>query len=429
MNKLIALIAVLGFAGSANAADGADFSHSGEFRLKYKADVTRDFNEADTEGEVEQSYSQRLRWGTDVRAGEKMTGHFTLVHNAKWGSNPDQTPDDTFEGVYTASNNNSLLVNEAYMTWMASDAWMIKAGRGSFTMADGRVVSSNDYEDVSTAFDGAVASWDQEFARISFFGVRGADFGAFDNNAASNFMGFAADIKTLPGFLKSANVHYVQAKTDGSTALTTALGADRKKDMTMAGFSVAGDAAGFDYRANYEMQSGDEGTATETDISANMMDLEFGYSLPEMMSSRFHVGYHMDSGTPGTGATKNETYDGFYYDKHNNAGLMDVVGWGNLTYMRAGFTLSPMEDLTVAAEYFMFTQTEKDGDNSVKGAVRPDVDADEDALGTELDLTVTKKYSNNFKISGSYRMFSPGDEFGADPDGYNQTLFLATLTF
>ena len=138
------------------------------------------------------------------------------------------------------------------------------------------------------------------------------------------------------------------------------------------------------------MQSGDQGTATETDISANMMDLEFGYSLPEMMSSRFHAGYHMDSGTPGTGATKNETYDGFYYDKHNNAGLMDVVGWGNLTYMRAGFTLSPMEDLTVAAEYFMFTQTEKDGDNSVKGAVRPDVDADEDALGIELDLTVNK---------------------------------------
>jgi hypothetical protein len=108
---------------------------------------------------------------------------------------------------------------------------------------------------------------------------------------------------------------------------------------------------------------------------------------------------------------------------------MDLFGWGNLTYMRLGASFQPADDITVAAEYFMFTQTEKDGANTYRGANRNDVDAAEDDLGTELDLTVTKKYSNNFAISASYRMFAPGDEFGANADDYNQAYLEGKLTF
>lgn len=429
MNKLIALIAVLGFAGSAHAADGADFSHSGEYRLKYVNNMNADLtDDAIPEDSSDQNWATRLRWGTTVRAGEKLTGHFTLVHNANWGENAatEQYPSDIST---TGEAQNVLLVNEAYASWMLSDAWMVRFGRGSMTIGDGRFVSANDYEDVSKAFDGAMASWDHEMARFSFFAVQGANFS--EPNAQGNFFGISADFKTLPDFMKSANLHVVQIKQDASVDLG---GLNDEQNMR-AGFSVTGDVAGLDWRLNYEMETGEiTAGATKSDIKTSMMDAELGYAIPAAMNTRVHVGYHTDSGnSASTTAGDREMYDGFHYDTHNNAGLMDVYGWGNLTYMRAGLTLSPADDITVAAEYFMFTQTEKDGatnseNTAISGATG---DTAEDDLGTEIDLTVTKKYTNNFDISASYRMFSPGDEWKTDTleDGYNQIYVGANLKF
>ena len=421
MNKLIALIAVLGFAGSAHAADGADFSHSGDFRLRYVNNMNADMSDTTTADDADQNWEQILRWGTDVRAGEKLTGHFTLVHDGNWGENAgtDQYPNTT------TGTENILFVNEAYATWMLSDAWMMRFGRGSFTMADGRLVSANEYEAVQKAFDGVLATWDQEMARMSFFAVQGANF--TEPNAQANFFGVSADFKTLPDFMKTANLHVLQIKQDDSAAATV-----NKESNMRVGAVVTGDVAGLDWRVNYEMESGTITTTAENDISTSMMEVELGYTMAEMMNSRLHVGYHMDSGnsastTPGD----REMYDGFHYDTHNNAGLMDVLEWGNLTYLTVGFSMSPTDDITVAADYYMFTQTEKDGatngNATITGAT---LDADEDDLGTELDLTVTKKYTNNFNISGSYRMFTPGDEFGtAMEDSYNQMYVEAKLTF
>jgi len=419
MKKLVALLAVLGFVPCAYAADGADFSHSGDFRLQYMNDMNADgVKDAGADG-VDQNWAQRLRWGTTVRAGEKMTGHFTLVHNGNWGENTDQIP-----GPATLAGANMLLVNEAYMAWMASDSLVIKAGRGSFTMADGRLVSSNDFDPVQRAFDGAMATWDQEFARLSFFAVEGADLGT---NLFGRFYGVSADFKSLPDFLKTANLHYLMINTD------KVVGAVDSEASTRIGLVVAGDTAGVDYRATYEMYSGethDNTTDAKTDISSSMMDLEAGYSLPSMMNSRFYVGYHTDTGTKAS-STKNETYDGFHYDAHTNAGLMDIFNWGNLTYMRVGASMVPADSISVALEYLMFSQTEKDGAINANGAWGGAGDTTKDTLGSELDLTVTKKYTNNFNISASYRTFAPGDEYkaGGQKDSYDQMYLESKLTF
>ncbi|MCA9780720.1 MAG: alginate export family protein [Candidatus Eremiobacteraeota bacterium] len=430
MNKLIALIAVLGFAGSAHAADGADFSHSGDFRLQYVNNMNADMSDASTSDDTDQNWKQRLRWGTDVRAGEKLTGHFTLVHNANWGENAGTAQ---YPNVTTGTEN-ILFVNEAYATWMLSDAWMMRFGRGSFTMADGRFVSSNDYQPVQKAFDGALATWDQEMARISFFAVQGANF--TEANAQGNFFGASADFKTLPDFMKTANLHVVQVKQDE----TADLGGLPQEDNMRAGFSVTGDVVGLDWRVNYEIESGSLTLAgADSDISTSMMDAELGYTMAEMMNSRLHVGYHMDSGnSASTTAGDREQYNGFHYDTHNNGGFMDIYSWGNLTYMNVGFSMNPTDDINVAVDYYMFTQTEKDGVNSSRiasldSATTPaNGDATKDDLGTELDVTVTKKYTNNFNISGSYRMFTPGDEWKANmglEDTYSQLYFVSKLTF
>lgn len=447
MKKLVALIAVLGFVPYAYGADGADFSHSGDFRIQYQNDMNQDLDD-DLPDSPKQNVHQRLRWGTTVRAGEKLTGHFSVNHNANWGSNADSTPDDVaIAGTETA---NILTVNEAYMAWMASDAIALKVGRGSATIGDGRVVAANDWEFNQTAFDGLMASYDHEMVKTSFFAVQGAKSTTF--NTFGRFYGVSFDLKSLPSFLKMVNLHYIQILRDRGayTIGGTAVAALSKEDSTRMGVTLAGDTAGVDYRLTYASYKGERevSEAAKKDVDASMIDAEVGYSMPETMNLRVSLGYHTDSGTKSAetdqdGDTNDdETYQGFHYDRHHNAGYMDVLAFGNLTYTRAGVSLNATDDVMVGLDYYIFTQTEKsDFSYSATGKFDSDgagaanrlagTDATKDDLGTEIDLVVTKKYSNNFLIKARYGIFSPGDEFKAagGEDDYSQLYLESKLTF
>lgn len=440
MKKLIALVAVLGYVPFAHAAEG-DWTHSGEYRLQYTNNEATGF---DKDAARTQVFHQRTKLNTTVRAGEKMTFNLGLVHNADWGSNPDQYPDSATTTTGTApaadstATNNLITVNEAYATWQATDEMTLKMGRIAQTFADGTVVSANDWQPVQKAFDAAGLIYDLEAVRIGAFAVRGGQSSTGSDATFGSFYGVSADLKTLPSFLKMVNLHYILVKRNmGTYELNGNNVAVDGEDANRIGLTVAGDAAGFDYRATYAMYTGKQdanaaaaafGGNSNADIKADMMDLEVGYAMPAMMNFRVHAGYHMDSGDSDPTTGDDERYNGFHYDVHNNAGLMDVLGWGNLTYTRAGVAIAPMEDLTVAAEYFMFTKTEKaDSTTDTKGALVA-TNANEDDLGTELDVTVTKKYTNNFAIQARYGMFTPGDAFTPD-DTMTQVYLEGKLTF
>lgn len=432
MKKLIALLAVIGFVPTAYAATAGDITWNGEYRLLYTNNSNPDFNEDAVDADSDQSWNQRTRLGLTARAGEKVTFNGTFVHNTQFGANADQVPGGDKQGGAGADANeqNSIVVNEANFSWMAKEDLMIRAGRGSATFANGLVISANDWNPVSKAFDGVLAAWMHEKVDVKGFGVWGAT--GDDYNDIGRFFGVAADFKALPAFLKTAHVHYIVVKRDeGDYTINGDAGTAPKEDTTRLGVTLAGDAAGVDYSLTYAMYSGEtENAGTSTDIEASLMDLEVGYKVPAAMNARFHVGYHTDSGDD-SGAD-NKRYDGFHYDTHNNAGLMDVLAWGNLTYMRLGASFKPSDDITVAAEYFQFTQTEQD--DATKSVAQlgtvagTDLDGEDD-LGTELDLSVTKSYSDNFFTTASYRMFTPGDEFGADGDDYNQIYIEGKLKF
>jgi hypothetical protein len=193
---------------------------------------------------------------------------------------------------------------------------------------------------------------------------------------------------------------------------------------------------GIDYKLDYAMYSGDSiahGTTTKTDIDASMWDATVGYSMPAMMNFHVWLGMHSDSGTK-SGETKHKTYNPFHYDAHENAGQMDILGWGNLTYQRVGVSINPTDDIGVNLEYLKFTKTEKTGDSYGNAgysdlATALTTTAGEDDLGNEIDLTVTKKYTNNFTTAASYRMFQAGDAFGSGADDASQIYLEGKLTF
>ena len=408
MKKLTAILASLAFMGSAYAAD-SEVSTNAEFRLRYKYDQNADRMDS---GSKDAWYS-RVKWGSTFRAGEKFTGHLAVLHNATFGVSG--ATNDT--GVALPSSEligeNALLVQNAYVDWMISNDLMLKVGRMPVVIGDERVMGENDYQTNPYAFEGFSLGYESEFAHVGFYGLKLADYTTTGATTVSkdperNLYIVNVDFKSLPEFLNMANLHIIadnQNEVDG-----LAIGDQDKTEVTRYGIAVGGEAAGVDYRVTYEAVGGEtEDGGTKTDVESSMMDLEVGCSF-DWMASRVHVLHHTDTGN-GTGATKNETYDGFFYEKHYNAGLMDLFAWGNLTYSTLGYTMSPSDKSEYGLGYTMFSRTEKaSAVNDLMGNAYT-LATDKDDLGSEIDLYAKYKYDGGLDILTRVGMFTPGDAF------------------
>lgn len=433
MKKLIALAAILATAGTAYADDhGGDgkFSHNAEYRVRYQYDqnITGD---KDTAPSSQDNIVHRFKFGTTFKASEKLSATLTLLHNASWGSNDlggttatGHSPTGDAKGVQTGTNDaqNMLLVHEAYGNWVVSDSFNLKFGRGNAGLADGALIGENDWQATPYAYEGILGTYEHESFQLQVWGVRFAEWARsvsanHDDDPEANSFGLAFDFKSLPEFLNLVNIHVLQNNNDEiyNSANATIVA---KAAIMRYGLAIGGETAGLDYKVNYEAESGEtENSGTKTDKETMMYQIELGYSMPEVMNSRFYAAYHMDSGT-GSGATKNETYDPYFYELHANAGLMDVVKWGNLTYISVGYTLEPMEDTMVGIHYHMFSRTENNrgidagangGSMGLGGTANNIAGNTKDKIGDEIDLTATKNYGDGFSVTTRAGMFMPGD--------------------
>ncbi len=434
MKKLIALAAILAVAGTAYADDhGGDgkFTHNAEYRVRYQYDqnITGDKDKAPSS---QDNIVHRFKFGTTFKASEKLSATLTLLHNAQWGVEAGATTNTNNSGTAvndgtggTRNNENHILVNEAYGTWVVSDDFNLKFGRGNGGLADGNLIGENDWEATPYAYEGVVGTYEHESFQLQAWGVRFAEYNDTsansnqDDDAEVNSMGLAFEFKSLPEVLNMVNVHVLYNDADVAFSANNAAVIQNGKAETRYGLVIGGETAGLDYKINYESHSGKVKTGTagtgavaESDREGMMYQVELGYSMPEMMNSRFYALYHSDSGT-GTGTTKNETYDPYFYELHSNAGLMDVVMWGNLTYISLGYTLEPMEDTMVGIHYHMFSRTET-ATGTTAGANGGSLNLGannntKDKIGDEIDLTATHNYGDGFSVTTRAGMFMPGD--------------------
>lgn len=445
MKKLVGLLAALALLPSAQAGE---LAHSAEYRLRYQVDQDKD-GVSGGQGSTN-DWMQRFKLGSTFRSGEKLTGQLTLLHNSTWGHSGLYQPagsevtGDSGLGKMDGTDNgeNLVLVNEAYGSWMASNELLIRFGRGALAMADGRVIGVNDWGPTPNAFEGVLFTWDKEFARFNAYGVKFAQLtGASVSDPEINSYGLNVDWKTLPEFLKMVNLHVIQVNVDAdsSATATPVLGQLYKESRMRYGLVVSGDAMNVDYRLTYAAHTGKfsdlTAAGTTTDREGSMIDAELGYRLPDWMNSRISFLYHTDTGDK-DGVTDNKltTYDPYFYDRHDNAGWMDIYLWGNLTYMQLRYTMDIMDDLSFAAQYLIFSQTEKAGSttpgtNSFSGTAAATA-ATENALGTELDLAVAKKYEGGLTITARAGMFSPGAEYASTTsDAYTQFFLEGKMAF
>jgi hypothetical protein len=436
MRKALLFASLLTLGVSAYAQDKkggqAEFTPSGDFRVRFTNDTQKGFAE---DVGTSSGWESRFKVGGTFRLGDKITGSIGTIHQTEFGAGNSATAIgagdyDTISDTTTAneaSSANLLLVNEAYGKWMLNDNMALQIGRFHIDIADGSVVATDDNAQVPNTNEGWAFMYDLEFAKFSLYSVLHKELDTtspFTDDEAHSWI-LSADIKSVPDFMKTANIHAVQSNVAMNTVT------NNSQALTRYGFTVGGDVANILYNVSYSMVSGVEDTgAAETDIASSMMDIMVGYSMPDMMKFKVMLGYHSDTGDDDDADDKNTTYSGFMYDKFANAGLMDVLGWGNLTDTNLKVSLEPMENLGVELAYHMFSKSEKAGDATIlNGTTENSPDADATALGTEIDLTLTQKYSNGMNAGLRYSTFTPGEALVDDGETHTQWQLFTSASF
>lgn len=434
MKKLILIAAIMGVTAQAHAQASSEFSHNAEFRARYQFD--QNINGIDNDPQNSQdAFEHRFKLDTTFRASEQFSAHLSLIHNAGWGLDSTTAPVATNNAL---STENMVLVQEAFGHWMVNDSFSLKFGRQNYQIGDGSVIGINDWQRTPYSFEGGLLTYEMEHVKIDALGFRLAEYdrtGLENPNAdpENNLFGLSVDLKTMPEWLKMVNVHVLQNNVaDRRPAASTDVSLG-KVNLLRYGLTVAGETMNIDYKINYNAHTGQaELTGSpEAELDGDMVQAELGYTLPEIMNSRFYVLYHQSSGADAQGKG---AYDPFLYELHYNAGRMDVFQWGNLTYLQFGYHLMPTDTLKVGLDYIMFSRTEKTDDANLgrlgsalgrsstgyaarNGATGATLSSMSDKLGDEIDLIAEQTYDNGLTIVGRAGMFMPGDFFKSDVVG------------
>lgn len=416
--KLLLALLTFAFVNVAFAQE-VEIKHSGEFRARYlnhrnttAQDVTASGKDADST-----DIDHRFKLNIVARKGESLQAGLTVLHASGWGEANDPTTGSQIPSARDDfDDDNMLFVSRAWGWWKSNDSVSFRFGRVGLEFGDGSVFSENDWEQFPVSHDGVIGLWDINLGRFTFFGVKNRErgVGTLDNDAEENMYGIAFDFKNVPAFIKIFNIHFLQLTQDefGSP--------DSSKDNRQhLGLAIGGDTFGFIYKVAGAYQLGKtSGTASgvpfDADNNAWMYDVLGGYQLSSLRNFKVTAGYHQDSGDKDLSDNqKNEAYNTLFYDRHNNAGLMDVLRWGNLTYWSANASISLLDDLDGGVSYLNFTRTST-GANVTPTVYGPNYSlsdvATNDELGSEIDAWVNKTYpSSGFQIGGRFGTFMPGD--------------------
>lgn len=463
MRKLLAAALLLAIAPMAQAQDKgkSDFTAGGEFRVRDNWMMNEKGNK-DQKPSNNNSILQRFKLGVNFKATEKLSAHATMIQAAAWGQPDNENIGDrgnTTAGLTDNHERNFMSVQEAYGKWMISDDFYAKFGRMGFAFGDGSIMSMNDWEQQPYSFDGMTLNYEAEFGKFTGFAFKYREYGlstAIGNGNSTisdpehNAYGVVFDLKTKPEWLTTVNAHVIQdqgdtvwGKTQGSTV--NSMG---NMSITRAGFNAGAAFMGMlDVKAGYERVmgkvsgatagTGDVADANKQDVESSMMQAEVGFSMPALMGSRWFVGYHQDSGT-GAGETKLKTYDGYFTDLADGAGKMQLIAWGNLTYIDLGWTLKPTDTTDVGVKFYMYSKTNSDdyvranvNGGGLFGAGSTKVG--EKAIGNEVNVWAEHHYDRNFSILANLGYFMPGSSMKDDTinkkDAISQLLVQARMMF
>lgn len=180
MTKHIALAAMLVSGTGAMAAD-TEFKWDAESRTRFFSSTGYTRNGAggpngsalNTATETRDGVArQRTSLGLNFKKGDSLSGRVRLLHSMQWGGATLAT--EPAQPTGTAAN--SPYIQEAWLAWNFAENLTAKWGRSAMmTVADGTVVSTNEWLENPFASENVTLVGDYSFARVGLMAVKATD--------------------------------------------------------------------------------------------------------------------------------------------------------------------------------------------------------------------------------------------------------------
>lgn len=284
-----------------------------------------------------------------------------------------------------------------FVSWLINEDLELRLGRTTYENKFHQIVSVNDYEPFFYTFDGAFLEYSTNILNINFWGaylpkkwVENAQ-----NQDLKYGFGFFLYIKSVSDYIDYFNAHIAYL---GSSFLKK-----EAQKMSRYGFGLEGAINSINLTYSLIFVGHDRGVQFKQE---NMYHFQLSYSHIEFFDSKIFAGYHKDS----------SKYNPWLYDRHENAGFLDLFLWGNLSYYFLGFSASvnPLFDIKIS--FYDFNPTRKGTihlgyfGSLLKGKNKNLVNMDNQDLGREIDIKLQRQIKENFEIHLLAGLFIPRSE-------------------
>jgi len=410
---IVALIAVPAFAEVKNVKVSGDIDSKMITRSNYDVGSgTSATNDNDT------WFTSAVRVQVDADLTDNVSTCVRVLNERDWGA----------ESLSTTSNNLSeisLDLSYVKLKEMFYAPLTLTIGRQNIRLGSGLVIGDPDTNDTSvgTAFAGDLS------VRKSFDAVRAS----FDYNPLVVDVLFAKINSTINGFATDSNdtnvyginaaykfnqynseaEAYIIAKNTRSTGLKTAtvdVYGLRGSLEPISKLVVSGEVA---------MQ---RGVYNDTrDRSAWAFDAAASYAVDYKWSPKVGLGYVYRSGEKAANTTGDyKGWDTMCEDQTHGIVANQIFngnnegGDSNSSIITASVSVVPLQDLTVAVDYYNFALAQKLADLSVMNSTI--IMTDKKALGQEVDLSLGYDYTEDVKLGLTAGFFLPGKAFSSVND-------------
>ncbi len=372
-------------------ADAADVTFSGQYRLRGEYRNNSDYN--DDTADSRNLWGQRVRLTTDAKATDDTSVKITLQDTRNWGST----------GNSTDSGTNTVDLHESYLNVkdIFGSPISLRVGRQELAYGGERLISPGDWSNNARSFDAIKFMYSTAGVNVDVFTSKITEGSASLTTGTDDDHDFSGVYATFKNLIPNNSLDLYLLYNNNNVALAT------PQSLYTVGARLKGSVAGVDYVAELPYQTGDNSDTVDRQGWAFTADL--GYNVPGV-PLRIGAGIDFATGDDTGTADENEAFNPLYPTTHGVLGFGDVTvanTWSDIFAWNVNATYKATDKVTLYAAYWNYKE-----DEVATGA--------NDDIGSEIDLNLNYKYSNNISILLQAAHFSPGDAVttGDDPQDW-----------
>jgi hypothetical protein len=393
----------------------------GEFRERFEGFANSGFRDANDDA----YYLTRVRLNASVTASKSLSFQ-VQAQDAR-------VADKTIGPNNAAPFHGTFDVRTAFADIGASgSAVTARLGRQDLSYGDQRLLGALPWTNTARSFDAARVTLKSRAASVDVFAASIVRILPAEFDKSGNGNRLVGAYGSLRAVLPRGVIEpYVLWHRDVN--LRSELGPTGELHQYTTGARIAGSLpARFDYVVEMDRQTGSVGP---DNVSAWAGHWQLRETLAGAKSVRLAGEYNYASGDSDPRDGRRGTFDQLYPTGHDKYGLADLVGWRNISHVRAGFEITPVARLPVMAHYHSWWLA--DGHDALYTAssavLVPAIaaGAPNRHVGQEIDLQVSRVLAPQLSISGGYAHVVPGAflEQGTPGRSYSYPYVMATYVF